>query len=454
MLHTCKCTDGLHKQCTVVELARTGVKLSTNNLVIYAHITGDAYIIDSKLLTLEYANLKVERVRTDNNLGRLNLRHEITVILIETRDRHLLRIHLLADTESLVDRLLVVNITAIYREQLLQILGFITRVTNPRDIADVVFVTLLYLDVQTDTLLVDSVERVGDDMGISITLRVVEVDKQLLILLIVLLHQLSLLPELVANLMGLLECACKTLIVDTTVTIEGNLADTNAWVLDNIECHIDTLCDYSIVLVRGSHLAIAETLVDKVVFDELDVFVDNIVRELVTTLELEFVDKVCTLALWNTCNLPVHYTSTLLEDNLQIEAIALDSCTNLDVVKVTLHPEAVCCILDEWTGQIYRVARNKTRCRAKNVVVEVLHAVNIHIADVIELRILAVEVWGILRNNKVVVRILEHRYRSALWLNILSCAQTLSQLCASLLALTALLLAVLSCYTESGEHQK
>ena len=173
-----------------------------------------------------------------------------------------------------------------------------------------------------------------------------------------------------------------------------------------------------------------------------------------TALELKLIDEICALALWNTCNLPVHYTSTLFEDNLQVEAVALDSGTNLDVVKVTLHPETVCCILNEWTRQIYRISWNQTRCRAKDVVVEVLHAVNIHIANVVELRIFVVEVLSILRNNKIVVRILEHRYRSALWLNILSCTQSLSQLSTSLLALTALLLIVLSSHAEGGEHQK
>ena len=114
-------------------------------------------------------------------------------------------------------------------------------------------------------------------MCISITLRVVEVDKQLLILLIVLLHQLGLLPELVAHLVSLLEGALKTLVINAAVAVKGNLANANARVFDNMECHIDTLCDNSVVLKCGSHLTITKTLVDEVVLDELDVLVDNIV---------------------------------------------------------------------------------------------------------------------------------------------------------------------------------
>ena len=87
--------------------------------------------------------------------------------------------------------------------------------------------------------------------------------------------------------MGLFECTFKTFAVDVVVALKGDVADTYAVVLDNVEGYVYTLCNHCILLNRCCNLAVAEALVGKVLFDEFAVLVENIVRELVTALELE-----------------------------------------------------------------------------------------------------------------------------------------------------------------------
>jgi hypothetical protein len=74
-------------------------------------------------------------------------------------------------------RLLIVDIALVYAEELVEILGGIDRITHPVDITDIELITLIYLDIDTQGLLVDIVYRITHNSGVAVASRVIEVEK-------------------------------------------------------------------------------------------------------------------------------------------------------------------------------------------------------------------------------------------------------------------------------------
>ena len=94
--------------------------------------------------------------------------------------------------------------------------------------------------------------------------------------------------------------------------------------------------------------------------DELYVFVDDVVRELGVTLELEHITQILLFALCDTLEIPGEDSRTLLEEYLQVERITLDCGTHLDIREVAWCPETLHSVRDEVAGQIYRVTLDES----------------------------------------------------------------------------------------------
>ena len=83
MSHAHEHTQRTHQQRTVVQLAREDVELAADHLVVDAVVTRDAHLVYGEGLALEYLDLEVDRVLAHDDLRRLDLRHEVTVVLVE-----------------------------------------------------------------------------------------------------------------------------------------------------------------------------------------------------------------------------------------------------------------------------------------------------------------------------------------------------------------------------------
>lgn len=115
------------------------------------------------------------------------------------------------------------------------------------------------------------------------------------------------------------------------------------------------------------------------------VLVDDIIRQFAAPLEFELLQQVFLLALRDAFEIPVVDTGTLLEENLQVEAVAFDLGTDLHVGEEPLAPQARNGIGDEIAGQVDRVACDQSGRGFEDVGIEVLHTVDIDVADVVEL---------------------------------------------------------------------
>ena len=79
---------------------------------------------------------------------------------------------------------MVVNVAGLHAQHLGQSFGVVYRIAYPVDVADVVLITLLNLDIYVYGLLVEGDYRVNHNLGIAIAVLIVLGNEQLLVLLI------------------------------------------------------------------------------------------------------------------------------------------------------------------------------------------------------------------------------------------------------------------------------
>ena len=376
--------DGLHEQRTVVKLARTGVKLAADHLVVHALVARDADFVDGELLAFEYLDLDVDRIRPDDGFGGFDLRHQVALVLVERRYGHRFGIGLLADAQTLVHRLLVVRVALVDAEHALQVVGFVHRVADPRHVADVVFVAFRNVEVDGQPLVADRIDRVADDRGVAVAFRVVEVDQQVLVVLVVALVEFGAAEEVDALLVRLLEGPAQALVLELLVAREVDLADLDFVFAVDQEGYVDHLRAQRVVGDARRDLRVAEALLGPVGLDEFLVLVDDVIRKLAAAFELELFEQVFLLALRDAFEVPVVDARPLFEEHLQIEAVALDLGSDLHVREKPLAPQTRDGVCDEVARQVNRIAGDQPGRRLENVGVEVLHAVNVDVADVIE----------------------------------------------------------------------
>ena len=141
--------------------------------------------------------------------------------------------------------------------------------------------------------------------------------------------------------MSLLEGAAQTLCLELVVTLKCNLAYTHALATVYAEGYVYGILHMCVIHNLSSNRCVAETLLNEILCDKALVTVDNVVRKLGTATQLKSLDQVLLLTTTYTfaCNLPVVDTGTLLDEELDINAVALDGSTNLDVREVATSPQ-------------------------------------------------------------------------------------------------------------------
>ena len=184
--------------------------------------------------------------------------------------------------------------------------------------------------------------------------------------------------------MGLLEGAAQPLVGELRVADEVDLADLDLVLAVDHEGDVHHLRAHRVVLDAHVDLGVAESLFGPVLLDELAVLVDDVVRQLAAAAQLELLQQVGLLAARNALEGPVVDPGPLLEEDLQVEAVALDVGADLHVREEALAPQARNGVGDERAGQVDRVALDQTGRRLEHVRVEVLHAVDVDLADVVE----------------------------------------------------------------------
>ena len=383
MSHAGQLADRLHQQRAVVQFARQGVEFAADHLVVDAHVARNAHVVDRELLALEDFHLHVDRVGADDDFGRFDLRHQVAVILVERLDRHVFGVVLLAVAQPLVDRLLVVGVARFDAEHALQVAGRVDRVADPCDVADIVLVALRHREVDTQSAVVDRVDRVAQDREVAVAFRVVEVDEVLLVRFVVVLLEFRRLEEVDALLVRLLEGAAQALVLELFVAVEIDLADLDlAFAVDH-EGDVHGVLDDGIVLDAHAHLRIAESLLGEIFLDELRILVDHVVRQLSARFELQLLDDVLLAAFADPLAFeePAVDARPFAHGDLHVHAVAVDRGADLDVGEQTLVPQLGDHVRDVLARQIDRIARHESRRGLYDGLVEVFDTAQVDFAD-------------------------------------------------------------------------
>ena len=130
-----------------------------------------------RLLSFHDAHLKVDGVADDVNLGRLQVVEQVTVVPISIAHG------IIVLRQTLVQILLVIHIALFHVEQTAQIVGSINGVAHPRDVAQVVFLTFIHLNIYVDVLVIHVPDAVFQNLEVAITILVVLLDKVFLVLI-------------------------------------------------------------------------------------------------------------------------------------------------------------------------------------------------------------------------------------------------------------------------------
>ena len=193
---------------------------------------------------------------------------------------------------------LVVGVALLDAEHALQGVGFIDGVSDPRDVADVVFVAFGDFEVDPDPFFVDRIDRVPDDVGVSVTLRVVEVDKELLVGLVIGFVEFGALEEVDGLLVRFLEGAAQAFVLELVVPDEVDLSDLDLLLAVDQEGDVDGLSGAQGVVVDPHvHFGVSETLFRPIVPNEFLVLVDDVIGEFAASFEFEFFEQFLLLAL-------------------------------------------------------------------------------------------------------------------------------------------------------------
>ena len=266
MTHGSQLTSRTHQGILREEVAWLGTELTAYYVLIETGITIDTYVAQVSLRSLCHAHLKVDGIAVDVHFGRIDVREHVTIVVIEVA--HSIFIFL----QSLAQEFLVIYIALLHAEHGIQIVGSIYGVAHPVDIADKVALTLIYLDIYVDVLLVEVAYAVFQDLRITITILVVFVDEFLLVFLPSLRSKLLRFEESskLASLVGLgkgslrEESTLDLSIRELLVTVDGNLVNLDFLFLiyDYVQDYL-TLVSHIVALVNLD-FSILEALVIEV----------------------------------------------------------------------------------------------------------------------------------------------------------------------------------------------
>ena len=120
----------------------------------------------------------------DSLLDGHELEEEIAIIEIEVGDGIVILLGTLGEI------LLIIDISGEDTEHLVEGLSGIDGITDPRDIGDIILLTLLDSDEDIDRLIIKLSHRVMQDLGVAITHLIILLDDSVEVILEVTIHEL------------------------------------------------------------------------------------------------------------------------------------------------------------------------------------------------------------------------------------------------------------------------
>ena len=210
--------------------------------------------------------------------------------------------------QALIHESLVVDIAFHHTQSLIQGIGIGHGVTYPTDVTQIVFLTLLYLDIDVNVLVVNRPHRVLNDCCITETHLVILVDKGLLSLTIALWSKFLGLEEIAqfACLMNLTkgtlreEATLDFLVGHLFITIKDNAANLHLGFLIDIDIEHHLILTRYIIALTDINLSILIAFIIKILCGQDLSTVNEVLRQTHALGHTQFVLQILALALLHT----------------------------------------------------------------------------------------------------------------------------------------------------------
>ena len=326
MSHRSQLTSRTHQSLLREEVTWLGTELTAHHILIKTGVTVDTYVAQVSLRSLCHAHLQVDGIAVDVDFGRIDAGEHVTVVVVEVRHR------IIVFVQSLVQHLLVINITLLHTQQVVEPVGLIYGVTHPRDVAHEVLLAFVHLDIYVHMLLVEVADAILQNLGVAITILIVFFYEFLLIFLPALRSKLLRLEEggKLASLVGLgkgtlrEESTLDLAVREFLVTVDGNLMNLDLLFLvhDDIQNHL-SLVSHVVALVNLD-IGILESLVVEILLGENLGTVEHVRGHLCTLHHTQLLLHILTLTLLQAHIVDVRDTRAHSQIDVQIELLAND----------------------------------------------------------------------------------------------------------------------------------
>ena len=249
------------------QVTGTNAQLTTHHLLIQAVVTVDDHLVDAGLFALEHAHFQVNAVPLDFALDGYELIEQVTVVQVQVGNSVIVFLC------ALGEQLLVIHITLLDTQDLVENDRRIDGVSHPGDVRDVITLALINLEVNVNALPIIGDHAVAHDDSVAVTFLVILVDDELLVGLIIALDELLLRENLqdVLLLIGLLHRALDLAVAQHFIAVDIDLVHLDFLMLVNIDVDDDLVLLAQVRFLDNFASRLAKALVGIVFLnDDLD----------------------------------------------------------------------------------------------------------------------------------------------------------------------------------------
>ena len=166
--------EGIHGE----EVTWLEGEFTANDIFINSCIAVDLDLVDRGLDTFHDAYLQVDGVVFFTHFYRVDTVEDVTLVVVVVADSVFVAL------KAAVDVFGVIDIAFLHAEQSVELVGGIDSVADPADVAYIVFLTFVDVDVDVNKVVAEVHHAVADDLGITITHFVIFLDDALLVFLV------------------------------------------------------------------------------------------------------------------------------------------------------------------------------------------------------------------------------------------------------------------------------
>ena len=333
--------DGPFEVTLAEKVARTCEYLAAYDLLAGQVIAVDDDIVQGGLLAFGDTDLHIHRVSGNVQLHRIDVEEQIAVVPVDLCD--ILVSLLAASGKPVLHGDHIIRVTLLDLQDLVQVIGGIDRVSSPCNIPEVVFLSLVELEIDGKAARFNVVDGIPDDPGITITGFLELADHVVLVIGILLLVEFLAAEEVVELVrLGLLHGPGEGEVLHSIVSIEVDVLDSDLFPTVHIEDDPGSVPDHGILLGLHIDLAVQEALFGIEALDDVGGSGEHIVGAFASRTETQAVIQLLLLSFLHSREQPGRDSRALGHHNLEECGIPLGTeMVNLqgDILEISLMPE-------------------------------------------------------------------------------------------------------------------